>query len=180
MKRKEFFEKLQNLYPKAPDINGVQEYEAKLSKWKTTGKQLDQLYEAITETKEFYPTIAQFVECAQSIGIKTQRKIENPPWLMFDHKCVRYCRHKNELPEGGTNPVVVVENPVDDKPCTLEEGREAFRAGWMSRPGATAERLDEFWGILAKPIARTTVQELTRKDLAASERIELNEEDYPF
>jgi len=186
MRRDEFFRQCSGIYPKFPDPAVLDTYVQKLVQWKVSARKLDLLYEHITERCAYWPSLAEFCLVAEESGIKTKREIrQTQPWTAFDVKGVRYVSLKGSAPLESTNGHVIVADPVDYKPCSLEEARQAFREGWMSRPGASKARLNEFMRIVIQPSVKlSAVFEsigLTVKELAAGEQPEAEEdEESPF
>ena len=99
MQRKEFFRKLSDVYPKIPTQAGIEEYNKKLSEWKVSAKQLDLLYDRITENCEFFPTIAQLTVVAAEVGLRVSKKAQDSHFLLFDM--------------GGFRTATIIRDPAD-------------------------------------------------------------------
>jgi hypothetical protein len=128
----------------------------------------------VAETEKF-PALNQIYAFLHSERQKTGSLI--PVWDMSsDNQVRRYAKRtglfQSEVPDPQTIELwkqEAVYGPV---------ARACFIEGYMNRPGATMDRCDEFLGMITK---RTKpVPTPSRKDLAAGEQPELEEDDFPF
>lgn len=139
MKLHDFWQKLEAMYMRGPDKAAKAEYYGRLLGWGLKAKQLDTLFEYLTEKHTYYPALAEISNAVKELGFIDAPRTKAAHFTSFTLNGVDYYQKCHDPgnpplpPKEATNLEIHVDRPDNRsyRPATPVEAQETFRRGWI-------------------------------------------------
>lgn len=137
MKPAEMLQKLQQMYPKYPSDDALKGYLRSLKRYNLNSDQLNMLFDHIVDNCHYFPTLSEIADSIAIIRKGSQRKVN---WVKFELGGAVYWKKCSDpahpsIPEKAKLLGVVVDQPYGYEPCSVEEGWEEFKRGYLEAGG---------------------------------------------